>query len=66
MILHGTNILIDSISAYLAVIQNFPSDDKDGYIFRGQSNIEWPLKPKAGRDEFFPVTKREDDYHRRR
>jgi hypothetical protein len=24
-----------------------------GWVFRGQHNIDWPLVPKAGRDEFF-------------
>src|ERR1700730_12705435 len=24
-----------------------------GWVFRGQDNIEWPLRPKAGRDEFY-------------
>ena len=25
-----------------------------GRVFRGQDNIDWPLRPKAGRDEFYP------------
>src|SRR5260370_25706297 len=24
-----------------------------GWVFRGQDNIDWPLRPKAGRDEFY-------------
>jgi hypothetical protein len=59
MIVHGTNVTITNVSSYLAAIENFPSDEKNGYIFRGQANINWELKPKAGRKEFFPTVEKD-------
>jgi FRG domain len=33
------------------ILQNYWSEV--GWVFRGQDNIDWPLRPKAGRDQFY-------------
>lgn len=38
---------------YYLVIKEHPTINGIGWIFRGQSNYEWDLIPKAGRKEYF-------------
>ncbi len=45
--------VIDTI-LYLSIIKKyFKSARRLGYCYRGQSNIDWQLQPKAGREEFY-------------
>lgn len=49
----------DQLTAYglvnfLQIINEYtPPTQRMGWIYRGQSDLNWKLKPKAGRDEFF-------------
>ena len=36
------------VPEFLQIVQNYSSEV--GWVFRGQDNIDWPLRPKAGRD----------------
>lgn len=40
-----------TVGQFVEIARNYWSDL--GWIFRGQDNIDWPLVPKAGRDEFY-------------
>ncbi len=43
-----------SLVSYLEIVKkNFKPLNGLGWVYRGQSNIDWELKPKAGRKEFF-------------
>ena len=39
-----------TVPHYLHLIEKYPNI---GWIYRGQSDISWPLRPKAGRPEYF-------------
>ena len=41
-----------TVPHFLEIVQKYWSEL--GWVFRGQDNIDWPLRPKAGRDEFYP------------
>lgn len=48
------NTIVTSVIDYLTIIKKyFKSIKKMGWCYRGQSNIQWKLKPKAGRDEYY-------------
>jgi len=40
-----------TVGQFVEIARNYWSDL--GWVFRGQDNIDWPLLPKAGRQEFF-------------
>lgn len=40
-----------SVPQFIQIAQEYWSEL--GWVFRGQDNIEWPLRPKVGRDEFY-------------
>jgi hypothetical protein len=40
-----------TVGEFVEIARKYWSDV--GWVFRGQDNIEWPLVPKVGRDEFF-------------
>lgn len=46
------DILIDSVVTFLHAIREKPSLGGGHCVYRGQSNSEWPLLPKAGRPPF--------------
>lgn len=47
---------------YLSIIQSsFTPANNLGWIYRGQSDIEWKLIPKAGRKEFFDEKWKEEE-----
>lgn len=56
-----------SLLSYLEIVKkNFTPLNKLGWVYRGQSNIDWKLKPKAGRNEYFNskwAKKHPDDPH---
>ncbi|WP_310439707.1 FRG domain-containing protein [Sulfuricurvum sp.] len=50
----NTKHIGSSLLDYLKIIRDdFTPLNGIGWIYRGQSNIDWELKPKAGRNEFF-------------
>lgn len=49
-----TELIAHSLLGYLKIVQDsFTPLNRLGWIYRGQSDIDWELKPKAGRKEFF-------------
>ena len=40
-----------TVPQFFQIVQNYWSEV--GGVFRGQDNIDWPLRPKAGREEFY-------------
>lgn len=40
-----------TVGEFVEIARNYWTDL--GWVFRGQDNIDWPLVPKAGREEFF-------------
>ncbi len=51
------------ITEYVGLVQNYRSTE--GWNFRGQIDRSWPLRPKAGRPEYFckDMVRREPDRH---
>ena len=48
------SIEVIQLIEYLTVIKkHFKSISKMVWVYRGQSNINWKLKPKAGREEYY-------------
>lgn len=46
-------IVITNFNHYLSTIRMYPPFHGLGWIYRGQSDINWELIPKAGRKEYF-------------
>jgi FRG domain len=44
----------DSFTEVLELLTSLPSEDRHGgWVFRGQADTDWPLRPKAGRSPYY-------------
>jgi len=53
---------IKSFSDFLAYIHQYPSNEGTYWIYRGHSNEEWELLPKAGRKDYFDLENHDVEY----